>query len=91
LSPTAAQVVALVHDTPSGVNTLPDLGLEVTDQAPPFQDSIRVWEKFVAFWPSATQLAAVTQDTLMSSPLLGTGMTDQAAPFQDSISVPSPG
>jgi hypothetical protein len=62
------------------------LGLWITDQVFPFQDSARVADPLLALKrePTAAQLAALTHDTPSStlSPGLGLGVIDQAFPFQ---------
>ena len=91
--PTASQFVALGQDTPLNqlLPRLATLGLGMTDQRLPFQDSAKVSiPNAPSCEPTATQLAALRQLMLLSTlfePMLGLGITDQAFPFQDSTKV----
>src|SRR2546423_7681541 len=81
--------------TPRGVLSAVPLrsGLATTDQAEPFQDSMRVRsaEGISEASPAAVQKIAEVQDTLRSSLVhaLGSGLgaIDQVLPSQDSIRV----
>ena len=70
------------------------LGLGTTDQAEPFQDSVRVTstELLLVYSPAAMHIAALAQEmpckVLNVAPDgFGLGTTDQADPFQDSARV----
>src|SRR5579875_196043 len=93
--PTAVQLVASGHDTDSRLALPPDPGLTVvwTVQALPFQcsASTRPGPELLAYWPTAVQLVAVRQDTLVSAfqvePGLALGRADQVRPVRCSASV----
>ena len=91
-SPTAMQLVALVHDTPASALNVAEgaLGLATIDQATPFQRSTSVLELVAGepkYVPTAKQLVALVHETLSSRllpvlVLLGLATIDHAVPFQ---------
>lgn len=65
-SPTARQLVELVHVTPlSSLVMVPGLGLELIVQEPPLKRSIRVWaiDAPLTEAPTAVQADELVQDT----------------------------
>ncbi len=65
--PTATQSVELTHDTLLSLLGNPGLGLGTTDQADPFQDSVKVAESPVPPLPTAMQKVVLVHDTLWRS------------------------
>ena len=90
--PTATQSVDVTQESPWSAPPV-GLGLGVTDQATPFQDSTSVFTFPVVLpvSPTATQLACPVHETALSSPplspLFGPETIDQSVPFHFSMSM----
>jgi hypothetical protein len=91
-SPTATQLLELVHDTAFSSLPVPAFGLATIDQSVPSHDSTTVTNTPETLpLPTATQLLAEVQETPLRRvsllPTFGVLVTDQDEPFQYSANV----